>query len=434
MAMKINKKKLFAIHSWVGIKVSILFFVVCFSGTLATLSNEIDWLFMPDIRAVSKEETASVNAMVKNVREAYPGGEFIYMMAAEAPYLCHQAYVQQDGKLWYVFVNPYTAEVQGASTMTFYRFFRDLHYYLFIPFGFGHYTVLIFGFLLLISLLTAITFYKSWYRKLFELKRGSGKLVFYRSLHRLVGVWSVPFMILFSITGIWYFLERTNTGGISRIANGSTPEIELASTDTAYINRIAFVTDYDRALEHAQQEIPGLQVKDFSPPTEKTPIYFTGKSEVPLVRNRANRVYVHPETYQVLKVQKAEALNTTTYLNDIADPLHFGDWGGLTTKVIWFIFGLAISGLILTGIWIGLKRRVRDKRKQKAQRMGAWKYINWVALLIIISFLFGQLVVRYHAPAHIMITIGVAVLLMLFAGWYLFSYKIRRSLERENLR
>ncbi len=49
--MKLNKKAFFQIHSWIGIKLSILIFIVCFSGTLATLSHEMDWLFIPEIRA-----------------------------------------------------------------------------------------------------------------------------------------------------------------------------------------------------------------------------------------------------------------------------------------------------------------------------------------------------------------------------------------------
>ena len=429
--MKINKKKLFKLHSWIGIKISILFFVVCFSGTVATLSSEIDWLVMPDIRATPKSTYASTNLAVNNIKEVYPDGEIVFYSAAVAPYLCNIVFVQDQGKLWYVFVNPYTGSVQGATTLTVQRFFRDIHYYLYIPFA-GHYIVLIFAFLLLLSLTTAVLFYKQWWKKLFDLKTGNGKLVFYRSLHRLVGAWSVPFMLLFSITGIWYFVERLNIGGVGSTSNPSAPTLEVALQDTTNFKHISTNLDYDRAIAMAQQEIPGLKIKDISPPSDMNrPIYLNGISEVPLVRNRANRVYVHPETYEVIKVQKAEDIGTTMFLNDIADPLHFGYWGGLVTKIIWFFGGLGISGLVLTGLWIGYKRNVRNKQKQKAQRMGKWKYVNWVFWWLIVFFIYGTLVVRYHATLTAFLIISSFLVLCIFGWWYLFSYQLKKSLKKE---
>ncbi|HEU5145104.1 MAG TPA: PepSY domain-containing protein, partial [Chryseosolibacter sp.] len=53
----------------------------------------------------------------------------------------------------------------------------------------------------------------------------------------------------------------------------------------------------------------------------------------------ANRVYINPHTSKVIYVQRADQINTITWLNDIADPLHFGHWGGLVTKTVWFTFG-----------------------------------------------------------------------------------------------
>ncbi len=432
--MKINRKAFFKIHSWIGIKLSILFFVVCFSGTLATLSHEMDWLFFPGMRATAQQELAPKNQLVQNIQKAYPKGEIEYWSAAAEPYLCDIVYVKTDGQRYYVFANPYTGEVQGATTLTFQRFFRDLHYYLFIPFQIGHFTVLLFAFLLIISMGTALLFYKKWYKKLFELKTGKGPVVFFRSLHRLVGVWSVPFVILFSITGIWYFTERANIGGVSDIANAGAPPMEMQITDSTRFANISYTFDYDRAVRTAESQIAGLAVKDIVPPSINRPAYLTGTSTVPLVRNRANRIYLHPETYEVVHVQKAETMPTVTWLNDIADPLHFGYWGGLATKIIWFVAGLGISGLVLTGIWVSLKRRFKSRQQQKAQQMGIWKYINWAIFIIMLSFMYYFLIVRYSASitALTVITIGWVVFIAL--GWYIFDYKIKQTVRREKVK
>ena len=260
--------------------------------------------------------------------------------------------------------------------------------------------LIIFGFLLFISLTTALLFYKNWFRKLFELKTGKGKLVLFRSLHRLVGLWSVPFVILFSVTGIWYFLERTNTANISKVSNMKSPKLAIPMMDSVTFASLSYDLDYEKAIEQAKSAIPNLRIKDILPPSKMDgTLYLNGISDVPLERNRANRIFLHPETYEVLEVQRAEESPTRMWLNDIADPLHYGYWGGLVTKILWFIGGFAISGLVLTGIWVSLKRRVRMRsaQQQKVQSMRGWKYVNWLILLALLFFMYAILITRYQA-------------------------------------
>ncbi len=439
--MKLNRKRIFRMHSWIGIKLSLLFFIVCFSGTLATVSHEMDWLFNPAMRSVPQEELASRNLIARNVQQSFPDAEMVYWETVE-PYLCNIIHVKKAEHRFYVFANPYTGAVQGSAHLTFQRFFRDLHYFLFIPFQVGHFTVLLFAFLLLISLVTALLFYKKWYRKLFDLKTGRGAVVFFRSLHRLVGVWSVPFTLLFSVTGIWYFTERTNLGRVSDVANPNAPGLPVPAIDSADFPALVRALDYDRAVRVAQAEISGLEVKDILlPASPDNALYLTGVSEEPLVRNRANRVYVHPVTYEVLQVQRASELPMVTWLNDIADPLHFGYWGGLATKLIWFVLGLGISSLVLTGLWISQKRKVKGAAKRSAaqrnaarinrQKMCPWKYVNWAVYGVLLGFMYVTLITRYHAsmPALLLITSGW--LLFTGAAWYIFAYRLPRVVRRE---
>ena len=422
--MKI-KRSFFKIHGWIGTRLSILFFIVCFSGTLATLSNEMDWLFNPEMRATPREELAPRNEILKNLREEYPTASFTYWMRPDEPYLADIIYLVEDGKRSYVFANRYTGEVQGESQLTIQRFFRDLHYYLFIPFNIGHYTVLLFGFLLLISLITALLFYKKWWRKLFELQTGKGTLVLFRSLHRLVGLWSVPFSILFSITGIWYFLERSDL--LTEEVNPGAPRLENTEMAEAQLP-LSYTIDYDKAVAIAENSIPGITVGDIIPPENSTSaIYLTGKGEEPLVRQRANRVYLDPLSYEVARVQKAEQISTSMWLNDIADPLHFGNWGGLITKFIWFVFGLGISSLILTGIWITLKRNALKRKKKQKPVMGAWSYVNWGIFLVFIGYMYHRLITGYNLPVSGLVYISLGWIVFLALTYYLFIYRLKKA-------
>jgi len=362
----ISKDKLFKLHSWVGVKLSILLFVVCFSGTLAVFSHELDWLFNPAMRATPSTSFASWNVMAENIREAFPEGKITYWTKAREPYLTDLVYVVQNEELNYVFVNPYTGKVQGSADITIARFLRDLHYYLFIPFQIGHFTVLFFGFVLMVSLVTGMFYYSDWYKKLFVLKTGKGSKVFYSSLHKLIGAWSIPFMMLISITGLWYFVERADFPKISGYMDNEQPKVEVSET-APVLNSLEL--DYDKYAKIAEQTIPTLTVKSVLPPANaQQPVYLTGTSDVPLVRFRANRVYINPYTDEVMKVQRADEINTITWLNDIADPLHFGYWGGLVTKTIWFVFGLGLSSLVLTGPWLFFKKQVKLKRLKKERR------------------------------------------------------------------
>lgn len=430
--MKINKKSFFEIHSWIGVRLSIIFFIVCFSGTLATLSHEMDWLFNPDIRATPQEQLASRNLIVENFTKAYPDAKMTYWLRTDEPYLCDIIYKMEGERRSYVFANRYTGQIQGETQLTIQRFFRDMHYYLFIPIQqIGNYLVLIFGFLLLISLITALFFYKKWWRKLFVLQTGKGTLVFFRSLHRLVGLWSIPFTLLFSLTGIWYFIERANVAGVKDKANPKSPQIINSAPKVRDTVNFSTTVDYDRAIAIVQEHIPHIKVGSLLPPQNASDqLFLSGKSDVPLVRQRANRAYIDPNTYELLAVQKAEDISTTMWLNDIADPLHFGYWGGLITKVVWFILGLGISSLILSGIWITLKRKAIKRKKNNKKIMGVWWYINWGICVIILGYMYALYVTRYQATFSILLTMTIGWLFFMALAYYVFSYRLNKEVNQ----
>lgn len=440
--MKLNRKKFFQIHSWIGIQLSILFFLVCFSGTLAVLSHEMDWLFNPEMRAEPQKELASRNLIYHNFKKSFPDAELTYWAKSNEPYLCDimYAYNAEKDHTKYVFANPYTGEIQGSSNLTIQRFFRDFHYYLFIPFNqIGNYTVLVFSFFLLASTITALVFYKKWYKKLFQLTLNKGPLVLWRSAHRLIGLWSLPFALLFSITGIWYFVERADVGNVSKKLDPKVPELDSKYyADYSKEDKFSLAIDIDSAIRIAQNEIPGLKIeKIILPRKHGNYIYLNGESHVPLVRSRANRVYINPYNFEVAHVQKAENLNWQTYTNDIADPLHFGYWGGIWAKIIWFIMGLGISGLILSGTWIAIKRTFKKKRKT-AKMNKVMRFVNYAITLGFVFFMYGMLITYYKVGFHVLLMVSISLIITLITAYliYIKPFKTNQKsgkVEREKI-
>jgi uncharacterized iron-regulated membrane protein len=54
----------------------------------------------------------------------------------------------------------------------------------------------------------------------------------------------------------------------------------------------------------------------------------------------------------VLGSYRGEELGLHNRISEAADPLHFGYFGGLTTKIIWFFLGIFMTALSITGFMI----------------------------------------------------------------------------------
>ncbi|MEM1260308.1 MAG: hypothetical protein AAGH81_17420 [Bacteroidota bacterium] len=79
-----------------GLNFGLPFFVICFSGTFATLSNALDWLRNDDLRVEGKESPIAWGAIHKNLLEEYPKGQILNLMeqknsftGPQCDYPCH---------------------------------------------------------------------------------------------------------------------------------------------------------------------------------------------------------------------------------------------------------------------------------------------------------------------------------------------------------
>jgi uncharacterized iron-regulated membrane protein len=383
------------IHSWVGLKLSIFMVWVLLTGTLAVFSAEMDWLARPSLRVEPRNAShASWGTIVASAAKAVPGAHLSAIYAPPHAWFAAEAIAEtHPGQRVRIHINPYDGHVQGvAPWMSFQRFFREMHRHLLLPVRYGVPIVSSLSILLLLSIVTGLVTYKKFWRGFFRAPRGGNTRRLTGDLHRLGGLWALWFVLLITLTSVWYLVE--SLGGDAPISR--QPRLEGTSS---------FVPDtgaIDALVALGKQAYPGLEVKELRMPKGKQPLGIFGQADAILVRDRTNGVWIDPQRATVLDVWKGETLSLHQRISEMADPLHFGTWGGMITKIAWFVFGLAMVALAVTGIMIYSLRLDRAYAEAYAYRgedhgglyrawrgMGRWGYVGAAAVLISLLLLPG---------------------------------------------
>ena len=186
----------------------------------------------------------------------------------------------------------------------------------------------------------------------------SGKRAFFSDIHRLTGIWTLLFTFVIGVTGLWYFVEIP----LSWLPD--KPKLG-ASTPAEKNDRSKHPLSIDSLIGTAESAIPEFQMRKIALPTNQSnPVTISGQATALLVRDRTNWAKIDPLSGRLIDLSKAEDLGLLERWSHTADPLHFGNFAGLTSKVIWFCFGILLSSLIPTGAYLWIQRRNMRIRKK----------------------------------------------------------------------
>jgi uncharacterized iron-regulated membrane protein len=364
------------VHSWIGLKLSIFLTFILATGTLAVIAHEIDWMVTPAMRVSPQSApVASWGKWAQAAARAAPDARLQTLYAPIDPWFSVEAWVSRGkGAPERIYVDPWTARVTGRhGWANVHRFLRQVHRHLMLPTKIGIPIVCSLALLLAISLISGVVTYKKWWRGFFRAPRGGDGRRLTGDLHRLIGLWSLWFVALIALTGIWYLVETL--GGNAPVPK--LPEVAASAMPTG--DRL------DRLVTMARQADPDLDIREirFMPDNG---VIFLGQSSAWLVRDRANAVAIDPATVKVIAQLDGRDLSAHQRFSEMADPLHFGTFGGIWTKLVWFLFGAGLTAMAVTGTMIYAMRLAKgsdDSRPKRAWKaMGAWAYIGTALILL----------------------------------------------------
>lgn len=385
MSKKSRSKIWFLVHSWLALPICFFVLIVCVTGTLAVVSQEIVWLANPDVRANPPSDDAQrlgYDQIIAQMKQTQPQliiesisrhdeGHFALTVGVSYP----------DGRAIDVYVNPYTGVIQGESpAFNFEQFTRALHGWWLVPFtngyAWGWYLVSALGLPLLASLVTGLVVYKRFWKGFFKLPRlAQGARIFWGDFHRLAGLWSIWFIAVISITGTWFLIQAIlGDNHISISTQAEAPVIAREDVPRAANGQSVDKVGLDQAIRIASQQIPGLEASYIAlPETAYALLEIGGRGWYPLMYQSAE---INPYTGTIAAAHLLGERSGLEFVTESMRPLHTGDFGGLWIKMIWFFFGLLLSMMVLSGLLIWSKRTTQAtltalKRSAKAERKQA---------------------------------------------------------------
>ncbi|ALS96974.1 PepSY-associated TM helix domain-containing protein [Lacimicrobium alkaliphilum] len=368
----------FRLHGWFSLPIWLIFCFVCITGTIAVFSHELTWLTNPNARASNPDNLPAkpVAELVERVEQAYPGADVSTVMTFE-PYLVNAVvFTDADKPYAIAYVNQYSGEIQQINQdITFINFMRSLHGWLLFPwqssYSLGYYLVSAMSIVMLGALVTGLVIYKNFWRAFTrpKIRVTQGRKTLLTDLHRLAGVWSIWFLMLMSLTGLWYLTQQIFWHADIDI-EPHAPLVEARQLPVTGQQAPAMIS-FSEAMDVARQHYPDFKGAYLMMPEHNRDMYkLMGGGDHIFYDQYSYRLSINPWTGELAEAIEPANMTALQTLSHIADPLHYGTIGGIWTKIIWFIFGLILSGMSITGFMIWGSRTVRASRQRRAKVQG----------------------------------------------------------------
>lgn len=438
-------------HGWVGLIISVPLFIVFWAGSITFFQPEIyRWASTPHFPISQIGTQLNVNTLLEEKLAQFAVDNsrrmFISFPSEHSPYIrvgfsvfTESAVIESEKKrktkFQYLLIDPISGQTLAEhDPFELADFFYRLHYNLKLPQG--AYVVGIVTFFFLVLILTGIVIQlKNLVKHFFLYRSDSTTRNKMHDLHNVVGVISLPYGLMFALTGLMFNLNiiaqiptvlmlydgdlnaaLTDAGShtvTERYAGVPYPMPDLQQLknqlETQHDVGITSIAIYNYGDEHAVVRFRGSLNNDFA--DRFTRFYQVRTGTFPAQANHFD--------------DNVFANGTRTLYN-----MHFASFAGLDLRFLYFVLGLGVCVMIIAGnvLWL-VKRQKRNATPKtitimRALTLGACAGIIPVTAL---TFLLERvLAIDLEQRAHfIEFSFAIGLLLAVIAA---FKYKSSKQL------
>lgn len=375
-----RRVRLYDAHSWVGISLGLFLFVVCFTGSLAMFHNELLSWEDPARRLPISSEPVSVDQLTRDWASKYPATEIdfvsvFYPSKREPYFLGRLNHEPSDGertfleRRWHTATGAVLPERGDGLATWILDFHRDLMWPAAIGGRqIGRAIVGIAGIIMLLSIVTGIVTHRKILREIFTLRNRRSIRVKWKDSHNVLGTWTLPFSIVMAFTGAWLgvvvlLLPLTGVlvfkGDTEKVIQVVAPPGE-GRTGTA-ADGLSFDELADRPHSKTGAKLAGVFVSNWG---DAAAVYTLNYLPLDTLR------YFEVENLNVQgELLPLDGLNepmVATRVLAAISPLHYGTYGGLALKYLYFVLGVALSVMIAMGNMVWIERRWHTSEGQRS--------------------------------------------------------------------
>lgn len=346
-------KRLFQIHSWIGLIGAIALVLIGLTGSVLVFHEELDRWLNPSLLTVEPgRQRLSLDTLLARAQAAWPEYQIngINLVTQDNPRAALTFWLYRNETYVQGHLNPYTGAALGLREDTLMLWLLELHKS-FLANDWGMTAVFLFGVGLIASCLTGI-FISRDFRRVLRQPRiwGPSARLVLSDWHKLVGISALLFNLLLGFTGAWM-----NWEAVLRAVGGK----KKAAETTTFL---PISIPASRIVESAQKALPGLRVTFVNMPSG-TDSLVTVYGTVPrawLFGPYGCRVLVDSRSGTVRELVDIRRGTAKEKFDALIAPLHFGNFGGIGIKVLWCLAGLTPAFLAVTGLLIRWRRRRRS--------------------------------------------------------------------------
>lgn len=365
-------------HGWLGVIFSFALFLIFWAGAVSLFKVEIQhW-------AESPSHFSTINHSITINGEAKKVSELLQQKLTEYPvdresritinmpgkerdyYLMHLKLLDSENSsekssTRIIKVDPNTGETLGDSKQfSFAHFMFELHHNLHWP-DIGVYITGFVALFFLLALFSGIYIHSNKIISNFFKYRPTGRRTQFRDLHNLVGVISLPYTLMYAITGAIFnlalifqitFVVFLYQGDTETLLNDvGLPKVpSLESTGTEYnMENLSGILD---SVNNEYGPVNTLRIADYG--DQAATVEFQGEYD----DRFATRYMVKYDIFNQEKlIETGVAHNGFQKAYETLNTLHYGSFGGLDLRFMYFLLAMSVLAMIIAGNLLWVEKR-----------------------------------------------------------------------------